>query len=106
MKFAKSMLLSALAVSALSLAAFTPERGPWLTNPGHTSMAVNFVMKDAEAKEYTVEVAEQGKVVNRVKTQAFNVDADKKLYYAEVAGLKPGTFLRYGVSKRTSRGKC
>ncbi len=95
MKFAKSMLLSALAVSALSLAAFTPERGPWLTNPGHTSMAVNFVMKDAEAKEYTVEVAEQGKVVNTVKTQAFNVDADKKLYYAEVAGLKPGTAYTY-----------
>jgi len=98
MKFAKSMLLSALAVSALSLAAFTPERGPWLTNPGHTSMAVNFVMKDAEAKEYTVEVAEQGKVVSTVKTQAFTVDADKKLYYAELTNLKPDTAYTYTLA--------
>ena len=95
MNTVRKMLLTALAMCAVELSAFTPERGPWLTNPGDTNIAVNFVMKDAEAKEYTVEVAEQGKVISTVKTQAFDVDAEKKLYYAEIKDLKAGTTYTY-----------
>ena len=101
------LLLSTLFTLTSSLFAFTLERGPYLTNPSTTSIAVNFVMKDATAKEYSIELSLKGKVVKSVKTTPYSVDSNKTLYYANLTNLIPNTTYSYAiVSSDKQRSKA
>jgi predicted phosphodiesterase len=101
------LLLSTLFTLTSSLFAFTLERGPYLTNPSTTSIAVNFVMKDATAKEYSIELSLKGKVVKSVKTTPYSVDSNKTLYYANLTNLIPNTTYSYViVSSDKQRSKA
>jgi hypothetical protein len=64
-------------------------------------------MKDATAKEYSIELSLKGKVVKSVKTTPYSVDSNKTLYYANLTNLITNTTYSYAiVSSDKQRSKA